>query len=135
MPIEHLHEWLASATRERDMDIGHWDRVVELDQMAFRGGIIVTNCTWQTVVLLPKGNGEFREISLVEVLWKTVSGAINHRIVAEIIYHDIIHGFWEGRGTGTASLEANLIHQMMEKRGEVLYKVFMDPRKAYDALD
>ena len=69
------------------------------------------------------------------MLWKNVSGAINHRIVAAITYHDIIHGFWEGRGTRTASLEANMIHQLMEKMEEVLYKVFLDPRKAYDALD
>ena len=40
-----------------------------------------------------------------------------------------------GRGTRTASLEENLIQQIMVMRKEVLYEIFLDIHKAYDALD
>ena len=40
-----------------------------------------------------------------------------------------------GRGTGTASVEANLLYQIMEMRWEVLYKTFFDLHKAYNSLD
>ena len=49
--------------------------------------------------------------------------------------HDVLHGFREGRGTGTATLEAKLLQQLAAMREEVLYVVFLDLTKAYDALD
>ena len=55
--------------------------------------------------------------------------------MAKIIYHDIIHGIQAGRVMWTAYLEAKLIHQLMTKREEVLYEVFMDTSKKCDALD
>ena len=52
----------------------------------------------------------------MDVLWKTTMGIINRRLTSEISYHDMLHGFWEGRGTGTATLEANLIQQLTAMR-------------------
>ena len=46
-----------------------------------------------------------------------------------------LHGFWAGRGTGTATLEAKLIQQLASMREEVLYVIFLDLQKAYDALE
>ena len=46
----------------------------------------------------------------------------------------MLHGFQAGRGTGTASLKANILQQLIEIREEVLYEVFLNLRKAYDAL-
>ena len=40
-----------------------------------------------------------------------------------------------GRGTGTATLEAKLLQQLAAMREEVLYVIFLDLTKAYDALD
>ena len=40
-----------------------------------------------------------------------------------------------GRGTGTSTLEANLIHRIIAKRDTVLHYIFLDLKKAYDALD
>ena len=37
-----------------------------------------------------------------------------------ITYHDFLHGFWAGRGTGTATLEAELLQQLAAMREEVL---------------
>ena len=53
----------------------------------------------------------------------------------EINFHDVLHGFWVGRGTDTSALEFNMIQHLTAIMEAVLYEVFMDPQKAYDALD
>ena len=45
------------------------------------------------------------------------------------------HKYVPGRGTGTATLEAKLLQQLAAMREEVLYVIFLDLTKAYDALD
>ena len=77
----------------------------------------------------------FQGIRLVEVLWKAVASLLNRRIMAEIMYRDVLNRFWSGQGTETASLESNLLQQLMVKREAVLFEVFLDLQKAYDALD
>ena len=86
-------------------------------------------------VLLPKGNGDFRGIRLIEVRWKNISGMINHCIGEVITYHDVLHGLRVGRGTGTKSIKARLLHQIMEMREEVLYEVLLELRKAHKVLE
>ena len=46
-----------------------------------------------------------------------------------------LHGFRVDRGTGTATLEAKLLQKLATMREEVLYVIFIDLQKAYDALD
>ena len=46
---------------------------------------------------------------LSKVLWKAVARPLNLRIKAAILFHDTLHGFWAGRGAGTAALEAKLL--------------------------
>ena len=60
---------------------------------------------------------------------------LNRRFTASITYHDFLHGLWAGRGTGTATLEAKLLQELAVLRKEVLYVIFLDLHKAYDALD
>ena len=60
---------------------------------------------------------------------------LHRRLTAEIKLHDALHGFRESRGTGTATLEAKLLQQLVAMREEVLYVIFLDLTKAYDALD
>ena len=48
--------------------------------------------------------------------------------------HDFLHGFWAGRSTGTATIEAKLLQQLAALREEVLYVILLDVNKAYDAL-
>ena len=74
-------------------------------------------------------------IGLVEVLWKAVTSLLNRRLTVFITYHNALHGFWAGWGAGTTTLYANLLQQLMKMREVVLFKVFMDLQKAYDALD
>ena len=84
---------------------------------------------------MPKGNGEFWGVGLVEVIWKALLGVVNRRIKMAVKFHDVLHGFLSGQETGTASLEAKLIQHLKAMREEVLYGVFLNLRKAYDALD
>ena len=68
------------------------------------------------MALVPEGNRGYRGIGLVEVVWKLVATIINLRLAASISYHDLLHGFWAGRGIGTATLEDKLIHQLASMR-------------------
>ena len=45
--------------------------------MAFRDGRLPKECMWKMEFIIPKGDGEFRGISITEVLWKTLLGVIN----------------------------------------------------------
>ena len=98
-------------------------------------GNLAYKCKWYTVVLVPKGKRNFRGVGLVEVLWEAVASLLNQRLNEVIIYHDALCTFWEGRGTGTVSPEAKLIQHLTAMREAVLFGVFLDLEKAYDALD
>ena len=71
----------------------------------------------------------------MELMWKVVAAILNRCFTSSIAYHDALHGFRSGRGTGTATLEAKLLQQLAALREEVLYVIFLDLHKAYDALD
>ena len=45
-------------------------------------------------------------------MWKVVAEILNRRLTASIAYRDFLHGFRAGRGTGTATLEAELLQQL-----------------------
>ena len=68
-------------------------------------------------------------------MWKVVVAILNRRLTASITFHDFLHGFRAGRGTGTATLEVKLLHQLAALWEEVLYVIFLYLHKAYDALD
>ena len=59
----------------------------------------------------PDSQGErgLHVISLMEVMWKVVADILNFRLATSITYHDFLHGFWAGRSTGTATIEAKLL--------------------------
>ena len=112
MRAEDLKGWLAAAKRdgtdrekrvkdggEREGESspteaeGHWEKVVELVQTAFWDGDLAEEVTWQAVVLIPKGKGDYRGIGLVEVMWKVVAVILNHRLTSSITFHDVLYGF------------------------------------------
>ena len=71
---------------------------------------------WQAVVLIPKGKQDYWGTRLVEVIWKVVAEILNCRLTASIAYHDFLHGFRAGRGTGTSTLKAKLLQQLAALR-------------------
>ena len=54
---------------------------------------------------------------------------------SEIGLHDYLHGFRAKRGTGTGIMEAKLIQQLAFREQVPLYGIFLDLRKAFDAMD
>ena len=60
---------------------------------------------------------------------------LNFRITASITYKNFLHGFWEGCGTGNATLESKLLQQLVALREEFMYVIFLDLHKAYDNFD
>ena len=57
--------------------------------MVFQEGDLAKESTWQAVVLIPKGEGDYRGIGLVEVMWKVVAVILNGRFTSSITFHDI----------------------------------------------
>ena len=49
--------------------------------------------------------------------------------------HDCLHSFTAGRGTGTAIMEVKLAQQLAYLEQVPLYGLFIDLRKAFDAMD
>ena len=50
------------------------------------------------------------------------------------MYQNFRHVFRAGRSTEITSLEYKPLQQLMATREEVLYEVFLDLKKAYEAL-
>ena len=162
MRAEHLKRWLVTArnsekekaekvetTTERagmtengetsaeksEKEAENWTMVEDLIHLALREVNLTEEATWQAVVLITKGNTDYRGIGLVEVMWKAVAAILNRRLTASITFHDFLHGFLAGRGTGTVTLDAKMLQKLATLREEVLYMIFLDLHKAYDALD
>ena len=93
-----------------------WEKVVEMKLTAFRDGKLAEEAAWHTVVLIPKGKGGVWGIGLVEVTWKLMAVILHRRLTTGLQLHDALHGFREGRDTGTATLEAKLLQQLATMR-------------------
>ena len=50
---------------------------------------------------------------------------LNFWLTDSITYHDLFHRFRSGRGTGTATLNAQMVQQLAAMREEVLYMILM----------
>ena len=46
-----------------------------------------------------------------------------------------LHGFREGRGAGTATLEVKLVQNLSGLAHDPLFRVFLDIRTAYESLN
>ena len=68
-------------------------------------------------------------------MWKVVAEILNRWLIASIVFHNFLHKFWAGCGTGTTNLEANMLQQIAALRKEVIYVIFLYLHKSYDALD
>ena len=59
-------------------------------------------------------------MGIVGFLCKTVTWMLNYFLMAEVQFHNTLHGLHTGRVTRTAPLEAKLLQQLMFMREEVL---------------
>ena len=82
--------------------------MVSIMQVAFWDRYILEAMTWTTMVLIPKVGGGYRGIGLVEVIWKVCTSIGNSWLRRSIVLHEALHGFQQGRGTGTDIMEAKM---------------------------
>jgi hypothetical protein len=85
-------------------------------------------------MLLPKGGRNYGGIGLLEPIWKVVERIMDQRL-NPLPLHEAPHGCCNGRGTGTAILEAKLAQQLAHLKQEPFHGVFLDLKKAFDAMD
>ena len=57
MRMEHLLSWMVASMRKESPKHTLWEKVVGMLQAAFCEVHLLEECTWQTVVLIPKGDG------------------------------------------------------------------------------
>jgi hypothetical protein len=141
MCTEHVKEWLNGMQWEEDLE-GHgvdgagdnWQLFVRLVQETWTHGTIPRQLLWIIVVLIPKGGRDYRGIGLLEPVWKCIEQVIDHQLDM-INLHDSLHGCRHNRGTGTAIIEAKLAQQLSYLELRPFYGVFLNLRKAFDAMD
>ena len=64
-----------------------------------------------------------------------ISGIFNLWLSSSIQLHDALHGFRAGVGTGTATLEGDILQHLIAIREKVLYAIFLYLHKSYYALE
>ena len=78
-------------------------------QTEFRDRVLVEEATYQAVVLILKGGGNYHVIGLVEVVWKAVTMILDFCFPASTTYHETLCGLRSGRSTRNTSLEVKRI--------------------------
>ena len=135
MKAEHLKSWLWKAAREKNPDTEVWGKVVGVTQVAFQEGYIPEALMWKTLVLIPKGGGEYIGIGLVDTIWKFCTSIVNSRTQSSIVLHDVLHSFQHERGSVTEIMEAKIEQQLTGIVHEPLFRVSIYVKKAYNSLD
>ena len=87
MRAEDIKSWLRGVEREEEAENegkeGHegagdtWRLFVRLLQHVWNTGEIPLQMNLSVVVLIPKGNNDFRGIGLLEVAWKVLEGVLD----------------------------------------------------------
>jgi hypothetical protein len=141
MRAEHVKEWLQGVRREEDPEQNGykgagdpWRLLMKLVTKVWETGTIPQQLGWIIVVLIPKGGGDYRGIGLLEPIWKIIERVMDRRLNA-IPIHESLHGCRDGRGTGTAVIEAKLAQQLAHLEQCPFYGIFLDLKKAFDAMD
>ena len=144
MWAEDIKSWLRGMEREEEAERkgkeGHegdgdtWRLFVRLLQHVWNIGKIPRQILLSVVVLIPKGGNDYRGMGPLEVAWKVLEGVLDRRMQG-ILLHDALHGFRQKRGCGTGIMEAKLVQQLAFIEQSPLYGLFLDLRKAYDAMD
>jgi hypothetical protein len=135
---EHIKVWLRDVVQEKaeTAPAGHGDKwriFLWLIQAIWERGCVSDQMTWEIIVLVPKGGGDYRGIGLLEPFWKVVEKIMVWQL-SLIKFHDCLHGGLPKQGTGMASIEAKLAQQLAWRDQCPLYKIYLDLKKAYDAI-
>ena len=86
------------------------------------------------MVLIIKGTTYTWGIGLLETLWKLVEALIETRLCANLQFHEVLHGFRAGRGTGRDIMELKIAQELSRIDHDPHFMVFLDLRKAYSTM-
>jgi len=139
---KHIKAWLRGAMLAEDPEkgINHvgegttWGEFVKLCSSIWATGTVPQQMCWVETVLIPKGGGEYRGIGLLEPIWKVLERIMDIRL-ERILLQDSLHGCLAGRGMGTGIIEAKLVQQLAHLEQTPFFGVFIDLKKAFDAMD
>jgi hypothetical protein len=142
MRAEHLKEWLWGMKLEEDPEMGpnnvgardRWRALAWLVQAIWDEGRIPLQLGWVVTDLIPKGGRDYCSICLLEPIWKVIERVMDHRLEV-IALHNSLHSCCNGQGTGTAVIKAKLTQQLAHIKQTPFYRVFIDLKKAFDAMD
>ena len=87
------------------------------------------------MVIILKLLGGYIGIVSVQVIWKVFESIMNNRIQSFINLNDALHSFRQGRGVGTATMEAKLDPKVVGLCNEPLFQDFLYMHKSYESLD
>ena len=136
---EHFKNWCKEAYPGEQSNtpprMEHWQFLVDILKNMWRMGEIPQYLGWTVLFLIHKGITYTWGIVLMETLWKVVEALIDTRLRASLQFHDILHGFWARRGTGTAIMELKIPQELASLDREPLFLVSLDIRKAYYTVD
>jgi hypothetical protein len=137
--MEHIKVWLANAVRkeeeESDIGLGHkWWVFIKMMQAIWEHGSIPEQMRWEIIILSPEGGGDYHGIRLLEPFWKVMEKVMVAQL-ASIKFHDGLHGGLPGQGTGMAMIKAKLAQSLAWCNQRPLYQIYVDLKKAYNALD
>jgi hypothetical protein len=85
-------------------------------------------------MLLPKGGEDYRGIGLLDPMWKVVEKIMVAQMSC-LELHDCLHGGLPHQDMGTAIMEVKLYQQLAWVDQAPLYQIYLDLKKAYEALD
>ena len=83
---------------------------------------------------MPKGGSKYWKIGLLEPILKVLEVIVDWRLNVENL-HGSLCGFQSSRGMGTVTISTKIAIQLAYLEQYSLYGVFLDLRKAFDAMD
>jgi hypothetical protein len=81
-----------------------------------------------------KGGRDYCGISLLEPIWKVNKWVMDKRLEV-IAQHASLHGCRDGQGMGIVVIEVKLMQQLDHIEQAPFYGVFINLKKAFDAMD
>ena len=101
---EYVYQWLMESYKSENSNVppnpNRWIKLVEIIQFLWETWYIPTEIGWTLLVLIPKINMDTWGIGLIEIVWKVVEAVINTRIKSIVQFHNVLHVFCSGKGTG-----------------------------------
>jgi hypothetical protein len=97
-------------------------------------GRISQQLGWVIIILIPIGSCDYRGIGLLEPVWKIIERVMDQRLKA-IAFYESLHGCRDGKGTGTAVIQAKLAQQLAHLEQCPFYGILLDLKKACHVMD